>query len=102
MFVAGVDGCKGGWVVAILDVTSGATTISVVTTFADVLALPQPAVIAVDIPVGLLHAAVGGGRDCERLARPLLGPRRCSSVFSAPVRSALAAQSFAAACQLNR
>ncbi len=102
MFVAGVDGCKKGWVVALRELATGATSISVVTTFADVLALPDTGVIAVDIPIGFLDAAASGGRECERVARPLLGHPRRSSVFSAPVRSALSASAFAQACSLNR
>ena len=102
MFIAGVDGCKAGWIVARREIATGTTTIAVVTTFADVLALPDTHVIAVDIPIGLLDAAASGGRACERLARPLLGHPRRSSVFSAPVRSALGASAFAHACDLNR
>ncbi|MCU1487903.1 MAG: uncharacterized protein JWN67_4649 [Actinomycetia bacterium] len=62
----------------------------VVPTFADVLALTAGP-IAVDMPIGLPES---GRRACDSEARKLLGPRR-SSVFPVPVRSALAATSFA-------
>jgi predicted RNase H-like nuclease len=62
----------------------------VVPTFADVLALTGGP-IAVDMPIGLPES---GRRACDSEARKLLGPRR-SSVFPVPVRSALAATSFA-------
>jgi predicted RNase H-like nuclease len=62
----------------------------VVPTFADVLALVD-GVIAVDMPIGLPDE---GRRACDTAAREGLGPRR-SSVFPVPVRSALAATSFA-------
>ena len=62
----------------------------VVPAFADVLALVDGPV-AVDMPIGL--PAVGR-RACDALARSMLGPRR-ASVFPVPVRSALAATSFA-------
>lgn len=62
----------------------------VVPTFTDVLALTGGPV-AVDMPIGLPEA---GRRACDGLARARLGPRR-SSVFPVPVRSALAATSFA-------
>jgi predicted RNase H-like nuclease len=62
----------------------------VVPSFADVLALTGGP-IAVDMPIGLPQS---GRRACDALARRALGPRR-SSVFPVPVRSALAATSFA-------
>lgn len=88
-WVAGVDGCPGGWVVALEDLDSGAVTSAWGETFEDVLALPQrPRVIGVDVPIGLMAAAERCGRACDREARTLLG-RRGSSVFSPPSRPAL-------------
>jgi predicted RNase H-like nuclease len=82
-WIAGVDGCPDGWVVALEDLDSGDLTSGWGVTFALALALPQhPRVIAVDIPIGLLSAAQPGGRGCDREARKLLG-KRGSSVFSA-------------------
>jgi predicted RNase H-like nuclease len=46
--------------------------------------------VGVDIPIGL---ASGGYRQCDRAARALLGPRR-SSVFPAPVRGVLRAETW--------
>lgn len=90
-WVAGVDGCRGGWVVVLRDEHSATYIARVVPDFAAVLELPEaPAVIAVDVPIGLLDAARAGGRECEALARRLLDMRR-SSVFSAPTRAALEA-----------
>ena len=54
--------------------------------------------LAVDMPIGLPEA---GARDCDRQARALLGPRR-SSVFPAPPRLLLDAQTYAEACALRR
>ncbi len=48
--------------------------------------------IAVDMPIGL--PCLGQKRECDRLARLLLGPRR-NSVFSAPGREYLNATSYA-------
>jgi len=95
--VAGVDGCRAGWVVASSD---GA--VAVVASFAGVLdAARDAAVIGVDMPIGLLDHAVPGGRDCDRLARRLLGHRACC-VFTPPVRSALRARGYRAALAANR
>lgn len=85
--VAGVDGCKGGWVA----VTASKDTLEagVFRSFAGLLAaLPVDAIIAVDMPIGLPEMTRRGGRGPEALVRPLLGPRQ-SSVFSIPSRTAV-------------
>ena len=56
------------------------------------------ACVGVDIPIGLPDA---GERAADRLARGLLGARR-SSLFTAPVRSALELTDYAAAVAQNR
>lgn len=90
-WVAGVDGCRAGWVVVLRDRLAATYIARVVPDFLAVLALPEaPGVIAVDVPIGLLTTAIAGGRGCEVLARKLLRTR-ASSVFSAPTRTALAA-----------
>ncbi len=95
--VAGVDGCRAGWVVVF---SRGATV--VVPTFRGVLdAARGAAVIGVDMPIGLLDRAVPGGRECDRLARRLLGRRGCC-VFTPPVRPALGAASYRRALAANR
>ena len=91
MIVAGVDGCRGGWAVALADDTS-LLEVRVVPTFADVVALRCDAV-AVDMPIGLLDH---GRRACDVEARRRLGPRR-SSVFPTPLRPMLGATTYAEA-----
>jgi predicted RNase H-like nuclease len=87
--VAGVDGCRAGWVVVLRDRQTGAARARVVRDFAAVLGLPEaPAAIAIVVPIGLPDFALPGGRACDRGARALL-PSRASSVFSAPSRAAL-------------
>jgi predicted RNase H-like nuclease len=86
---AGVDGCRGGWVVV------HHREAWVVGTFAEVVAsLPDDTVIGIDIPVGLLDHHAPGGRACDRAARRRLGAGRSSSVFSAPPRPALGLRSL--------
>jgi predicted RNase H-like nuclease len=86
--LAGVDGCRAGWIV----VHEGHAEVH--RDFAAVLAtLPDDAVVAVDIPIGLVDEHVPGGREVDRAARTELGPKR-SSVFSAPPRWALAARTL--------
>lgn len=87
-FVLGVDGCRGGWVAAKLDL-AGNATVSLAATFAGLLAGPgrDAEALIVDMPIGLAEA---GRRGCETLAREKLKPGRTSSVFASPRRPMLA------------
>lgn len=65
------------------------------TSFREVLDLkPEPSIIAVDIPIGLLEEPSTGGRECDKEARLLLGTPRRSSVFTPPTRAALASATY--------
>ena len=99
--VAGVDGCKAGWFAVWGD--GGETWDSGV--FPDILALWRElnaaTLILVDIPIGL--PSVGcRTRRCDVEARRLLGRPRGSSVFPAPCREALLAESHTQASAINR
>lgn len=95
-WVAGIDGCRAGWIVVLLQRTQRTWThqVTLCPKFADILSLaPTPAVIAIDIPIGLLDQPQSGGRDCDRQARQLLG-RRASSIFTPPTRPMLKATRY--------
>jgi predicted RNase H-like nuclease len=68
-WVAGVDGCPAGWMVVFARVNeegSAELRLCVLPRFADILCADEaPAVIAVDIPIGLPAQA----RRCGRAAR---------------------------------
>jgi predicted RNase H-like nuclease len=82
---------------------AGELTIRKVARLFDIFEFPAVFdIIAVDAPIGLLDAYEAGGRICDRTARKLLGRPRGSSVFPAPVRSALAATSWEDACARSR
>ena len=106
--VAGVDGCRAGWVVILTqgacgDGGGGAAEVAVAPDFRGVLDLTREAcVVGVDMPIGLLDAAAPGGRECDRHARRLLGRVRACSVFSPPVRAALVRGSYRRALSTNR
>lgn len=86
--IAGVDGCKAGWIAVIL-APGGAPTAGVFPAFADLIeTLPDDAIVAVDMPIGLPDFTHKGGRGPEVLVRRFLGERQ-SSVFSIPSRAAL-------------
>lgn len=86
--VAGVDGCRAGWIAVMVAEASPPVAV-VFPDFGSLLAaLPADAVIAVDMPIGLPDTTAHGGRGPEALVRPLLGQRQ-SSVFSIPSRAAV-------------
>jgi len=95
-WLAGVDGCPVGWIVAF--VQGEEVRVRIVPRFADITEAPEaPAIIAVDIPIGLPDRIGPDGRGPERAVRPLLGQRQ-SSVFSVPARPAIYAPDYRAAC----
>jgi predicted RNase H-like nuclease len=93
--VAGVDGCRAGWIAALWD-GAGQLTSQLCMSFADVMALPAK-VIAVDMPIGLPERS---GRPPEREVRAKLGERR-SSVFAVPAEKAVHCADYDEACQVN-
>ncbi|RUW30232.1 MULTISPECIES: DUF429 domain-containing protein [unclassified Mesorhizobium] len=85
--LAGVDGCKAGWI-AVHRAADAAPSVSVFPRFQALLDTLPDATIAVDMPIGLPDLSRRGGRGPEALVRPLLGARQ-SSVFAIPSRAAL-------------
>lgn len=100
-WIAGVDGCRGGWLVVLRTVDGDAEPRArIVPTFADVLALPEaPRIIALDMPIGLPARSGIGGRAADIAARSRLGARR-SSVFAVPARAAVMARDYRDACAI--
>jgi predicted RNase H-like nuclease len=100
-WVAGVDGCKAGWVAVFRPVGEPERAeIEVFKTFEEILrAARHPVRVAVDMPMGLPDRVGRGGRGPEVVLRPLLGGRQ-SSVFSVPSRKAVYASDYSAACAL--
>ena len=100
-WIAGVDGCKGGWIAVYEETGSGELDCRVEVckhstghggdnlscAFEAVMAHHAPlAAVAVDMPIGLWDDKVG--RACDRAAREVLG-KRSSSIFSAPAAGVL-------------
>lgn len=85
----GLDGCRGGWICARWDGADGLALSRIERVDALFAAPPHP-VVAIDMPIGLPVRVGAGGREPERLVRPLLGGRQ-SSVFSVPARAAVMA-----------
>lgn len=96
MIVRGVDGCRGGWIT----VSAGGDGVLTARVFANAELLLQDqdyTLTTIDIPIGL---PANGPRACDTEARKIVGARR-NSVFPAPVRSVLAADTYEAACVLS-
>jgi predicted RNase H-like nuclease len=99
-WLAGIDGCRIGWVVALWHPGSGEVRVQIVPRFIDVAKLAEaPIVIAVDMPIGLPAHVGRHGRGPEHAVRPLLGKRQ-SSVFAVPSRSAVYTSEYREACRL--
>jgi predicted RNase H-like nuclease len=99
-WIAGLDGCRGGWVIARENLASGELRTGVIEEFRALFdRQPRPRVIGVDIPIGLTER---GPRPCDREARRRLGPGATSRVFPAPIRALLHASDWAAGNRLSR
>src|SRR5438132_8300619 len=94
--IAGINGCRGGWFCIFEELPSRRLASKIFPTIEDLANhAEQLDVVAIDVPIGLTDS---GPRACDVGARKLLGGKRASSVFPAPVRAALAATSYADAC----
>lgn len=94
--VLGVDACKKGWIGLSSDLRGYfGRTIGALVEAADADGAIE--IVAIDIPIGL---PTNGSRQADVLARKLVG-RRAPSVFSTPVRAALAAATHAQATAIS-
>lgn len=98
--IAGLDGCKGGWLCLTQDLSTSIIEGRILRQIEEVLLLkPRPQVLAVDVPIGLTDH---GSRECDLEARVRLKAPRASSVFSAPVRPVLSGMSYEEASNIGR
>lgn len=97
--VAGVDGCRAGWVCVLRHVnTPFLEWAFLAKSIGEILDHPSsPAVIAIDIPIGLPDRVAGAGRECDVAARLNLG-KRSSAVFAVPARAAIEESDYRRAC----
>ena len=99
---AGVDGCHGGWVLAMINSSRTLAELRVFRTFAEVaIETARASLTLVDMPIGLPSAGFPRDRLPDRIARENLGPR-ASSVFPIPCREAVWADDYETACDLNQ
>lgn len=99
--VAGLDGCRGGWVLAVVEAGRRGLRLRelrVIGALSDLDRAGRFACVGIDIPIGLPER---GTREADRAARTALGERR-NSIFWTPTRAALAEPTRAAADVVNR
>lgn len=91
--ITGAVPCNSGWLTAsckIAGVTMSIEEPMVFPNFAEILDYkPSFAVVGVHAPIGFLDESTPRGRECDQLAREILGPRRGASIRSAPSRALL-------------
>lgn len=99
--VAGVDGCRSGWVVVVYPQgRPDQAELLHFSSFAEILQLdPPPSAIAIDIPIGLPERTGRGGRDADIKARAVLGARQ-SAVFAVPSRASVMCLDYSEACRI--
>ncbi|MEO0619118.1 MAG: DUF429 domain-containing protein [Pseudomonadota bacterium] len=101
LWIAGLDGAPGGWIAVLhpLEQPDAARSI-LLRSLEELGALEEkPAVVAIDIPIGLPDHAGPGGRGCDVAARAVLGARQ-SSIFTVPARAAVMTEDYRAACEV--
>jgi predicted RNase H-like nuclease len=100
--VLGVDGCRAGWVGALLEPGAPRPRIVVAPTIADLVAMVREStgirVVGIDIPIGLPDSTI---RQADVLARQAL-PGKASSIFTTLTRPAYAAATRLEADAVNR
>ena len=96
----GVDGCRAGWLYFAL-ARSREPGWGIVGAIEELVSSADDSDrIFVDIPIGLPNGPEG--RLCDREARKRLRGRRAATVFPAPVRAALAADTYEDANRISR
>ncbi len=97
--VAGVDGCRAGWVCVMRQVEPPFQERAFLArNFQEILdRADAPSIVAIDVPIGFPERITGAGRECDQAARKVLG-KRASCVFAPPARSALSETDYRLAC----
>jgi predicted RNase H-like nuclease len=101
--VAGIDGCRAGWIAFLTETCSNSVSapasriIRSAEELRDVIAGCRH--VFIDIPVGLNER---GYRSCDLALREVLPAPKKASVFMTPVRQAVCAGDYRSACDINR
>ncbi|MEI4484704.1 DUF429 domain-containing protein [Frigidibacter sp. MR17.14] len=100
MRIAGIDGCKAGWIAVVAEEGRPDTAAPhFASTVAGLFAAAAPAFALVDMPIGFVEGPAP--RETEAAIRARL-KGKASSVFPVPARAALAASDYHEASVVNR
>ncbi|MDQ1686645.1 MAG: hypothetical protein QOC82_3382 [Frankiaceae bacterium] len=103
--LAGVVPCPAGWLIAsgkLIGIQVYPEEPTVAKAFRDILdSIPQYAVIAVTVPIGLPSKASRRGRGADVAARSILGFPHAGAIGSTPTRKSLQAKDYEAARKAN-
>ncbi|HYM62268.1 MAG TPA: DUF429 domain-containing protein [Thermoanaerobaculia bacterium] len=98
--IAGVDGCPSGWIVVRRRLDWGEIETVAVESIEELFdGVLKPAVVAIDIPIGLTES---GPRAADVEVRSALGAKRASSVFPAAIRPLLELTTYTEATATSR
>lgn len=97
MSYLGIDGCRGGWVVAVID-GFGRLTHFIIPSLNDLPFLSAKLAL-IDIPLDFANQSY---RSCEIAAQLLLGAKKRASIFLTPQKNTVFANNYSEANRLNR
>lgn len=100
MRTLGIDGCKGGWIAVEIDDRGNGSVGVFDTVYRALIMHPACDVMLIDMPIGLPDAMTPR-RECDAIARKLLGKGLTSRVFDPPPRRALDTSFYEDACALS-
>ncbi|WP_309396240.1 DUF429 domain-containing protein [Cerasicoccus maritimus] len=100
MRTLGIDGCKGGWIAVEIDDDGNGAVGVFDTVYRALINHPACDIMLIDMPIGLpdsMHPV----RECDTIARKLLGKGMTSRVFDPPARRALDTSFYEDACNVS-
>lgn len=100
MHTLGIDGCKAGWIAVEIDDEGNGSVGVFDTVYRALIMHPICDVMLVDMPIGLPDA-LHPSRDCDLIARKLLGKGLGSRVFPPPPRRTLEMSFYQDACEMS-
>jgi len=100
MHTLGIDGCKGGWIAVEIDDHGNGSVGVFDNVYRALIMHPTCDVMLIDMPIGLPDSMTPQ-RECDTIARKLLGKGLTSRVFSPPPRRALDTSFYEDACDVS-
>ncbi len=100
MHTVGIDGCKAGWIAVEIDNRGNGSVGVFDTVYRALIMHPTADTILIDMPIGLPDSMTPT-RECDVIARKLLGKGLGSRVFPPPPRRVLDVSFYEDACTLS-